>query len=52
MIFIQNYTSEANIKKNKVVSTKWSYQNELSFSNYYFVFTLDIPTTQITFRIF
>ena len=30
--------SEANIKTNKIVTTKWSYQKEQSFASNYFIF--------------
>ena len=30
--------SEANVKTNKMVNTKWTYQNELSFASNYFIF--------------
>ena len=30
--------SEANIKTNKMVTTKWSYQKEQSFASNYFIF--------------
>ena len=31
--------SEANVKVNRMVSTKWTYQKEQSFANNYFIFS-------------
>ena len=30
--------SEANVKTNKIVGAKWTYQKEQSFANNYFIF--------------
>ena len=30
--------SEANVKTNRMATTKWTYHKEWSFANYYFVF--------------
>ena len=39
IISIKTAISEANVRTNRIVTTKWAYHRELSFAGNYFIFS-------------